>query len=158
MRVDDIGLHIPCFAPGGRSLVTMGMPGVTNTSQFKSRSSLMFALLHAVCSLLPLFPRDPLPDIGWAMEEFSFFLLTRAQEAHHLDIHQCHLIQVQHRPGSVTFHVCLQCLQMLHLQVADQPERRVVLVNLPFNLACHLVSFMSSALSTTVDKKSQSKN
>jgi len=47
---------------------------------------------------------------------------------------------------------------MLRLQAADQPERRVVSVSMPFNLACHLVSFMSSALSTTVDKKSQSKN
>jgi hypothetical protein len=27
---------------------------------------------------------------------------------------------------------------MRHLQVADQPERRVVLVNLPFNRACPL--------------------
>src|SRR6266446_3771803 len=158
MRVDAIGDHICCFVPGGRSLVTVGMPGVTNTSQFKSRSSLMFALLHAVCSLLPLFPRDPLPDIGWAMEECSSFLLTRAQEAHHLDIHQCHLVQVQHRPGSVTLHVCLQYFKMLRVQVADQPERRVVSVSMPFNLACHLVSFMSSALSTTVDNKSQSKN
>src|SRR5206468_8477293 len=101
MRVDAIGCHIGCVVPGGRSLVTVGMPGVTNTSQFKSRSSLMCALLNSVYSLWPLFPRDPLPDIGWAMEEFSSFLLTRAQEAHHLDIHQCHLIQVQHRPGAV---------------------------------------------------------
>src|SRR4029077_72211 len=38
MRVDDIGLHIPCFAPRGRSLVTMGMPGVTSTSQFSGMS------------------------------------------------------------------------------------------------------------------------
>src|SRR6266403_6097556 len=120
MRVDAIGDHIPCFVPGGRSLVTMGMPGVTNTSQCKSRSSLMFALLHAVCSLLPLFPRDPLADIGWAMEECSSCLLTRAQEAHHLDIHQCHLIQVQHRLGAMARQLCLQGLQMLRLQVADQ--------------------------------------
>src|ERR687892_105260 len=62
----------------------------------------MCALLHAVCSLWPLFPRDPLADIGWAMEECRAFLLTRAQEAHHLDIHQCQLIQVQHRPGPLT--------------------------------------------------------
>ena len=40
--------------------------------------------------------------------------------------------------GPLTLHVCLQCFKMRRLQVADQPERRVVLVNLPFNLACHL--------------------
>ena len=72
------------------------------------------------------------------MEECSAFLLTRAQEAHHLDIHQRHLVEVQHCPGSVALHVCLQGLQMRCLQVADQPERRVVPVSLPFNLACHL--------------------
>jgi hypothetical protein len=72
------------------------------------------------------------------MEEFSSFLLTRAQEAHHLDIHQCHLVQVQHRPGSVTLQLCLQGLQMRRVQVADQPERRVVSVSMPFNLACPL--------------------
>src|SRR5438128_3436920 len=100
MRVDDIGDHICCLVPGGRSLVTVGMPGVTNTSQFKSRSSLMFALLNSVCLLLPLFPRDPLADRGWAMEEFSPFLLTRAQEADHVHVHQSHFVQIQHGPGS----------------------------------------------------------
>src|SRR6266446_3150921 len=138
MRVDAIGLHIPCVAPGGRSLVTMGMPGVTNTSQCKSSSALMCALLHAMCLLWPLFPRDPLADIGWAMEECSACLLTPAQEAHHLDIHQRHLVEVQHYPGAVALHVCLQGLQMRRLQVADQPECRVMLVSLPCNLACHL--------------------
>jgi hypothetical protein len=72
------------------------------------------------------------------MEECSACLLTRAQEAHHLDIHQCHLVQVQHRLGAVALQLCLQSLQMLRLQVADQPERRVVSLSMPFNLACHL--------------------
>ena len=47
-----------------------------------SRSSLIFALVALACS--PLFERDPLPDIEWAMEEFSSFLLARAQEAEHM--------------------------------------------------------------------------
>jgi hypothetical protein len=72
------------------------------------------------------------------MEDGNASSLTTAEEAHHLHIHQRHLVQVQHRPGSVTLYICLQGLQMLCLQVADQPERRVVLVNLPFNLACPL--------------------
>src|SRR6266404_2367840 len=103
MRVDDIGDHICCFVPGGRSLVTVGMPGVTNTSQFKSRSSLMFALLNSVSSLLTLFPRDLLPDIGWAIEEFSSFILTYAQEADHLR----HFLRIQHGPGSAALHLFL---------------------------------------------------
>ncbi len=76
------------------------------------------------------------------MEECRSSLLTPAQEAHHLDIHQCHLVQVQHRPGFVTLHVCLQGLQMRRVQGADQSECRVVLVSLPCNRACHRVSVL----------------
>src|SRR6516162_2395120 len=35
MRVDEIGDHSRRSWPGGRSLMTMGMPGVTNTFQLK---------------------------------------------------------------------------------------------------------------------------
>jgi hypothetical protein len=56
-----------------------------------------------------------------------------AQPAHR--IHQRHLVQVHPCPGAVALELCLQGLQMRRLQVADQPEHRVVPVNLPFNLA-----------------------
>src|SRR6266850_6749716 len=61
MRVEDIGLHIPCFTPKGRSLVTMGMPGVTNTSQFSGMSrrvaaSVLSLFLLLVISLFPSWP------------------------------------------------------------------------------------------------------
>ena len=72
------------------------------------------------------------------MEECRSFLLTRAEEAHHLDIPQRHLVEVQHCPGAVALQLCLQGLQMRRLQVADQPERCVVPVSMSFNLACHL--------------------
>ena len=92
------------------------------------------------------------------MEDGNACGLTDSEEAHHLHLHQRHFVQAQHCPGSIALHVCLQCLKMHRLQVADQPERRVVLVSLPCNLACPLVSFLASALSTPGDKKSQSKN
>src|SRR5262247_3586603 len=94
--------------------------------------------LHAVCALLPLFPRDPLADVERAMEEGYASGLTAAEEAHHLDIHQRHLPKVQHDPGAVALQLCLQCLKMLRLHVANQPERSVVPVSMPFYLACHL--------------------
>jgi len=72
------------------------------------------------------------------MEECRSFLLTRAEEAHHLDIPQRHLVEVQHCPGAVALQWCLQGLQMRRLQVADQPERCVVPVSMSFNLACPL--------------------
>jgi hypothetical protein len=69
--------------------------------------------------------------------------LTTAEEAHRLHVHQRHLIEVQYGPGSVTLHACLQCLQTLRLQVADQPERRAVSISLPFNLESHLCGLLS---------------
>src|SRR6266849_8685589 len=45
MRVDDIGDHIRCSMPGGRSLVTVGMPGVTNTSQFSAISCVSISVI-----------------------------------------------------------------------------------------------------------------
>src|SRR5713101_7983259 len=69
MRVEDIGDHNLCFVPGGRSLMTIGMPGVTNTSHFSGVSpvgtpvislSPLSAELTERGSLLPLFPRNPL--------------------------------------------------------------------------------------------------
>src|SRR5712691_3981847 len=119
MRVDAIGDHICCFVPGGRSLVTVGMPGVTNTSQFKSRSSLMFALLNSVCSRYLLFPRNPLADIEWAMKKLSAFLLTPAQEADHMHVHQRHFVQIQHRSRSAALHLFFHCLKMLRLKLAN---------------------------------------
>src|SRR6266850_6040120 len=55
MSVEDIGLHIPCFTPGGRSLVTMGMPGVTNTAQLSGMSR-RAATSVLVKSLFPSWP------------------------------------------------------------------------------------------------------
>jgi len=66
------------------------------------------------------------------------FGLTPAEKAHHLDIHQRHLLKVQHDPGAVALQLCPQCLKMLRLHVANQPERGVVPVSMPLNLAGHL--------------------
>ena len=119
----------------------------------------MVALLHAIYALWSLFPRDPLSDIGWAMEDGNTCSLTPAKEAHHLDIHQRHLVEVQHGPGAVALQLCLQGLKMLGLHVADQPECRVVPVSMPCNLAGHLrCSFLSSVLFTTVDSKNLCKH
>src|SRR5712692_6805819 len=133
MRVVDIGDHICCVVPGGRSLVTVGMPGVTNTSQFKSRSSLMFTLRVAVCSLYLLFPRDPLSDIEWAVEECSAFLLTRAQEADHVYVYQRHFVQIQHRSRSAALQLFFHCLEILRLKLATQPKSRCLPVRSLFN-------------------------
>jgi hypothetical protein len=72
------------------------------------------------------------------MEDSNAFCFTTAEEAHHLDIYQRHLLEVQHCPGAVALKLCLQCLKMLRLKVANQPKRCVLPVSMPFNLACHL--------------------
>src|SRR5262249_22213589 len=91
---------------------------VSNAPEFSSSSC---------CSLLS---GNPFPDIGWAMEEFSSFLLTPAQEADHVHVHQRHFVQIQHDPGSGALHLLPHCLKVLHLQVATQPKSRGLAVRL----------------------------
>src|SRR6266404_4288733 len=59
-----------------------------------SQRARMVALLPSIYSLLSLFPRDPLTDIRGTMEDGNTCSLTTAEEAHHLDIHQRHLVEV----------------------------------------------------------------
>ena len=53
------------------------------------------------------------------MEECDACCLTEAEEAHHLHIHQRHLVEVQHCPGGVALQLCFQGLKMLGLHVAN---------------------------------------
>ena len=93
------------------------------------------------------------------MEECDAFCLTEAEEAHHLHIHQRHLVQVQRYPGPVAFYLCPQFLKILRLQVADQPERRMLPISIPFNLFCPLRCLFSVLCDVmTVDGKSNCKN
>jgi hypothetical protein len=72
------------------------------------------------------------------MEDGNPCGLTPAEEALHLDIHQRHLVEVQHGPGAVALHLCLQGLKMLGWHIAHQPERGWLPVSMPFNRAGHL--------------------
>jgi hypothetical protein len=53
------------------------------------------------------------------MEELSAFLLTPAQEADHVLVHQRHFVQIQHRSRSAALHLFFHCLKMLRLHVAN---------------------------------------
>src|SRR5215510_9629318 len=75
---------------------------------------------------------------GFLSESRNTCSLTTAEEVHHLDIHQRHLVEVQHCPGAVALQWCLQGLKMLGLHVANQPERGLLPVSMPCNLAGHL--------------------
>ena len=93
------------------------------------------------------------------MEECRACLLTPAQEAHHLDIHQRHLVQVQHGPGSVALQLGLQGLQCT---ACRWPISRSVVwcpsvCRSILQVIC-VVSFLASALSVTVDERSYCKN
>src|SRR2546427_11321597 len=57
--------YIPCFVPGGRPLVTMGMPGVTNTSQLSGMSR----GLSSVITFSPLSARLRAKLVGGAARE-----------------------------------------------------------------------------------------
>src|SRR5438105_2354488 len=88
MSVDDIGDHIPCFAPGGRLLVTMGMPGVTKTSQFSGTSPrvatsviLSFPSLAILRRSAPLYLGNTPTQKSRAIPEFDSFELASCKKS-----------------------------------------------------------------------------
>src|SRR5713226_9824643 len=56
-------------------------------------------------SCLLSFSRDPLPDVGWAMDELRAFPLARAEEADHIDVHDRDLLQIQGDLGAAHSHL-----------------------------------------------------
>ena len=71
ISVDDIGDHLSCFVPGARSLVTVGMPGVTNTSHFSGRSRVPTSVVFwAMLNLPSSFVRS-CRMLGLVMRDFE---------------------------------------------------------------------------------------
>jgi hypothetical protein len=93
------------------------------------------------------------------MEDGNTCGLTTAEEAHHLHIHQRHLVQVQHCPGPLLSSCacnasrCAACRWPIRRSIVCCPSVcRSIL-----HVIC-AVSFLSSALSVTVDERSYGKN
>src|SRR5882724_10575477 len=107
------------------------LPPVTSAI-FPSSLPMCFSFV-VMCSLYLLFPRDPLADIEWAVEERSAFLLTPAQEADHVHVYQRHVVQIQPRSRSAALHLFFHCLKVLRLKLATQPKSRCLPVRSLFN-------------------------
>src|ERR1700730_4903145 len=72
------------------------------------------------CSLS--FARDPLSDVGRAMEELGSFPLARAQEADHIDIYDRDVLQIQDDLGTAHPHLVRDLAEMRRLHAPDQAE------------------------------------
>jgi hypothetical protein len=60
------------------------------------------------------------------MEDGNPCRLTTAEEAHHLDIHQRHLVEVQHCPGAVALQLGFQGLKMLGFKLTPCGRTRAL--------------------------------
>src|SRR5437867_9784152 len=87
-------------------------------------------------SLAPL-PGDPLPDVSRATQQLDAVPFMRGEEAHHREIHECRLRQVEHEPWAVPLHLRLQLDQVILLDAPTEPERRRLSVGGDFALASH---------------------
>ncbi len=65
--------------------------------------------LGYVASLLS----DPLPDVSRAAQQLDARPFVHGQEAHHREIHECRLRQVEHQPWTVAPHLGLQLGQVI---------------------------------------------
>ena len=73
-------------------------------------------------SRLPL-PPYPLPDIRSAVQQPDALCFAGNEEAHNADVHERHLVQVEHEPRAVPPDLRLELLQILRLDATDEPQR-----------------------------------
>jgi len=84
-------------------------------------------------SLAPL-PDDPLPDVSRATQQLGAVPFMRGEEAHHREIYECRLRQVEHEPWTVPLHLGLQLGQVILVDLPTEPERRRLSVRGDFDL------------------------
>src|SRR6267378_5644167 len=68
------------------------------------------------------FARDPLPDVGRAMEELGSFPLASAQEADHVDVYDGDVLQIQGDLGTDHSHLVGDVAEMHRPHAPDQAE------------------------------------
>src|SRR5437773_8504709 len=85
-----------------------------------SRSASSFLSLGSLAPLLS----DPLADESRATQQLDAGPFVRGEEAHHREIHECGLRQVEHEPGTVPLHLRLQLDQVILLDAPAEAKRR----------------------------------
>src|SRR5882724_537358 len=87
-------------------------------------------------SVAPL-ASDPLPDVSRATQQLDAVPFMPGEEAHHREIHECRLRQVEHEPGTAPLHLRLQLDQVILVDLPTEPERRGLSVTGDFDLQSH---------------------
>ncbi len=90
------------------------------------------------------FPVHPFPDVRRAVEQLDALRFTRDQKAHDRVVHQRHLIKVEHEPRTVSPDLSPYFVEVLQLDVSDEPERRRSAVKRCFDFESHLPNTKAS--------------
>ena len=94
-------------------------------------------LLRDVIALAVAFTRDPVPDVGSAVQQLDPALLAAAQEPHRADVHQRHLLEVQRLAWSRVVDLRLDLGQALHLEPTDQANKGAAVGGNPLDAQRH---------------------
>src|SRR5689334_18329165 len=84
-----------------------------------------------------LLPTHPLPDVWRATDEGDAVGLAGDEKAHDRDVHQRHLVQVEHQARPESPDLGLELAQVPRLETANEPERRGIGVGRRFDLEGH---------------------
>src|SRR2546426_1083397 len=87
-------------------------------------------------SLAPL-PSDPRSDVSRATQQLDAVPFVCGEEAHHREIYECRLRQVEREPWTVPLHLRLELEQVILLDAPTEPERRRLSVTGDFDLQSH---------------------
>src|SRR5260370_14683109 len=81
----------------------------------------------------------PQPDVRRAMLQHDALCFAGDEEVHDRDVHQGHLLQVEHEPRAVPPHLGLELLQILRLDATDESKRPALAVGHRFDLLLPLM-------------------
>src|SRR2546422_829036 len=78
-----------------------------------------------------------LPDVWRAMHERDAVALAGDEKAHDREVHQRHLVQVEHEARPESPDLGFELAQVARLEAANEPERRSLAVGRRFDLEGH---------------------
>jgi hypothetical protein len=77
----------------------------------------------ALFSEVPLFSEDPVADVVTTVSDVHALQLTRSQETHYIEVHDCHFLEVQDTVGPFASQLVRQLREVRRLKLSDQTNR-----------------------------------
>jgi hypothetical protein len=83
-------------------------------------------------------PRHPLKNKRRTIDNFHSLILASVQKTNDMNIHECHIRDVQHNPRIAELQLRFQFLEILRLQSAYEAEGRALAGSKAFDLECQI--------------------